>query len=187
MERLTFIEDTHQFFWDGVEVPSVTQILTELGIIKTNFYPSGVAERGKYVHEATVLMDENDLDWDTVPKGWRGYLEAYNKLKAEHSIEWEHREYKFYNKELGYAGIIDGVGFMDGIPTVVDFKTGKFERWHQLQLTGYSMGHCSSRLMGIYLSSDGSYNLKGLSWATAIWNACVELYNWKMRRGIWAK
>jgi hypothetical protein len=55
----------------------------------------------------------------------RKMAEQWVKLAAKHLIVPLASEFTVYNEELGYAGTADLVGLVDGIPSLIDVKTGK--------------------------------------------------------------
>ena len=104
----------HRYTLDGVQLPSVTQVLDPYydfaGI------PAGVLEKkgrlGTAVHLACELLDRNDLDEETEEgraalAPIAGYIEAYKKFLAQvHPVVIEN-ETQLYHPLHMYAGTID--------------------------------------------------------------------------------
>jgi hypothetical protein len=55
----------------------------------------------------------------------RKMAEQWVKLAAKHTIEPLASEFTVYHEALGYAGTADMVALVDGIPSLIDVKTGK--------------------------------------------------------------
>ena len=70
MNNLQFRAEDHSYHVNGVRLPSVTEILKDVGLIDTTFFAPEHAERGTRVHEATVFWDETGMDDDTLPEEW---------------------------------------------------------------------------------------------------------------------
>jgi hypothetical protein len=124
----------HEYFWNGVRVPSVTEILEDVGIVDYSSIPFGVREmalqRGSDVHTATHYDDENDLEFDEElwlanPIGYEreyqrsgqgvaptraGYVAAWRKFRRETGFVPELIEHQGYNKAYGFAGTLDRMG-----------------------------------------------------------------------------
>lgn len=84
---LTFEEDTHTYRLDGMVVPSVTQILKELGFVDFSGIDPEVlrkkAELGTYVHKCCELLFQQDLDIENVDPEALGYVRAFEKFLIE--------------------------------------------------------------------------------------------------------
>jgi hypothetical protein len=136
-DGFAYSEPTHQYFIDGVEVPSVTTILKSAGIIDDRFYTEAGRERGTAVHLACQLLDEDDLDFDSVAEEISGYLKAYQAFKKDSGFKPLKIEEGVYNRVYQYAGRYDRLGEIDGKIVLMDIKTGAIPKWVELQLLGY--------------------------------------------------
>lgn len=141
-------------FADGSIGPSVTTVLGELskpalyrwnnlmGLkgIDTQKYVDEKAKAGTLAH-AMILADLADIHPD-----WKEY-EPYVIDQAENSflkwLDWKKRhtiktiltETRLVSEAYRYGGIIDCYAEVDGVPTLVDFKTSKAiydEMWYQV-------------------------------------------------------
>lgn len=166
----TFDPATHTYTGeDGVTYKSVTTILQDQGIVKTDWYNEEGANRGSEVHELAEMMltgeatlaDFKDMD-DIFP-----YLEAFQMFLVDYNFQPELVEEMFICEQLKYAGTVDLVGQARDVNMIIDLKTGAHQRWHGLQLTGYATGLAVSRdpkyleyHKGILLlKKDGKYSL----------------------------
>ena len=109
MNALTFDPETHTYRKGETVLPSVTQILKDVGLIDTTFFAPEHAERGTRIHEATVFWDETGMDDDTLPEEWAGYLSAWKKFREETGFIPSHIEQAFCSDQ-GYAGTVDRIG-----------------------------------------------------------------------------
>ncbi len=182
---LIFNEEDHSYFWNEEQVPSVTQIITDTGLINTQFYTLDAQERGKLVHKACEFMDYDDLDFASLDPVIEPYVMAYKNFKEETGFKAELIEKSVYHKEFNYAGTLDRTGTMDGRRVLIDLKTSKsIDRIVGLQLAAYEMALYDLSFLDRYalqLKQDGTYLLhpfKESSDRLAFEGAC-KLYHWK--------
>lgn len=198
-DGFTYSEPTHQYFIDGVEVPSVTTILKSAGIIDDRFYTEVGRERGTAVHLACQLLDEDDLDFDSVAEEISGYLKAYQSFKKDSGFVPLKIEEGVYNRVYQYAGRYDRLGEIDGKIVLMDIKTGAIPKWVELQLIGYEtaivdMGRVFQNfvnpveeLFALQLRENGAYTLKAIEGGREkqeVFLSAVRLYHWKKNNGV---
>lgn len=140
---LTFDSEIHEYKWNGVVVPSVTQILEAQGIIDYSFLPPSTREmaleRGSMVHQYTQYDDEADLDDDLVDPVIAPYLAAWRKYRRETSFEPDRIEFRGYDPIWRYAGTLDRTGLARKTRRkLVDIKTNTAPAWVRMQLAGYA-------------------------------------------------
>lgn len=163
MPELTFNSELHEYRIDGQVVPSVTQILSEAGLIDDRWYTEESQLRGRTVHVITALDDRGELDESLVTDEYQGYLNAWRLFKAETKCEIVllSIEKRVCNVAYEYAGTLDRlIGFPIPLVDLVDIKTGQPEWWHKFQTAGYWMCNGSQQASGrrtIYLKSDGTW------------------------------
>jgi hypothetical protein len=155
----TFDPNTHIYRIGDKTVPSVTQVLSEIGWVdKTWFTPDGAA-RGTEVHRVLAAIDRGeecsyDADLD-------GYVKAWEKFKLAGSLFgpcWPCLETPLYSSTYGLAGTIDRVHG----ETITEIKTGAPAWWHVYQLGGYALllndnGGTFKAGEMVYLDKDGSH------------------------------
>lgn len=82
---LEYIDDTHTYLYDGVVLPSVTQLLQKKFGSKYDGIPKSVlqraAERGTALHKAIEDYEYQGIDTDLVE------LRNYKRLKEEHGFD----------------------------------------------------------------------------------------------------
>lgn len=122
--KLIFDERSHTYRLDGQTLISVTQVLKpiselEYGEIREDVLENA-AERGAAIHFALELY--NEFGVEEIDEEYRGYLEAYKSFLRTYHYQPIHNERQVVS-ELGYAGTVDCVAKVNGIVTVVDYKT----------------------------------------------------------------
>ena len=122
--KLIFDERSHTYRLDGQTLISVTQVLKpiselEYGEIREDVLENA-AERGTAIHFALELY--NEFGVEEIDEEYRGYLEAYKSFLRTYHYQPIHNERQVVS-ELGYAGTVDCVAKVNGIVTVVDYKT----------------------------------------------------------------
>lgn len=121
---------------DGLRVPSVTEILSAVGV-STDFEALRASsdriaqaidlkrDIGTALHADAHAFDDHDLDWSTVDPRVLPYLEAWVTFRANTGLQPTTRERRVYNALHGYAGTLDGIFDKPGGGRVlVDIKTG---------------------------------------------------------------
>lgn len=192
MPELTFDEEKHHYFLDGVYIPSVSEILKPLhdkiyGQISDTTLEIA-ADKGIRVHRAIEFMSKYNLtkfDDDIV-----GYVNAYQKFRKEHS-NWEliHSELRLYNKVYLYGMTIDEVYKVGERTIICDLKTTNaihLGAW-SVQLSAYKSGYCTnyplanvSDLCIIQLKSDGTYCLYSLPNTFSVFISCLSIYRFEV-------
>lgn len=130
-----FKPEDHSYWLGDRPLPSVTQVLSRIpGRYQAEPY---YLERGKFVHKATQLYDQDELDWDTVDPVIKPYVDAYVKFRTDTGFEPHYIEHRLYHPSYFYAGTIDRIGPMSIVPAVLDLKTGVKVRADELQIAAY--------------------------------------------------
>lgn len=144
-----FDPEAHCFCVDGRAVPGVTAVLKAAGIGHSDTTDSGyeireevmeaARERGADAHYACQLLDEGDLDWDSLEDDVLPRVEAYARWLEDSGFVADAIEQPLYHKEFDYAGIPDRAGWIGEQRVVVDLKpAGAAKPWHQIQLAAYA-------------------------------------------------
>lgn len=179
---LEFEEESHTYFWNGEVVPSVNQILQDVGLIDTSFMRGG-AERGKAVHLACQILDEGD-EVDVAPE-IEGYVQAFRKFKTENLYKPILIESKVYHEKLKYAGTLDRTCCLNEIPTILDIKTSQsIQRYVGLQIAAYrlALGQPMRRAT-LQLKREGEYTIRYFDddlLDESAWVGAVGMWKWKM-------
>ncbi len=189
---LTFEDEAHEYKWDGVVKPSVTQVLNHLhsfGMVRKDVLEAACA-RGSYVHSLCEFHDQNDLDSGSIGI-YAGYLDAWIQFCADHKAVWSGIEVRGYSERYGYAGTYDRAGTLNGARFVVDVKTSQASHpvWG-LQLAAYRQlcaeqdsSWMLARRATVQLRPDGTYKFIEWNspddWPTFL--ALITLINWNQK------
>lgn len=184
--ELEFDPELHRYYLDGRIVPSVTGVLKAASLIDDQWFDDWSRDRGSAVHQICQYLDEGDLDIKTVDPRLFGYLDAYKKFRREVQFDIQGIELKVASAIYGYAGTLDRWGFAgNGLPILVDIKTGALSPPVGIQLTGYQLAllewyniHCF-KLFGLQLKEDGTYKMKEYKADMKTWQAALIIRNWK--------
>lgn len=198
--ELMFDERKHIYTVNGLFVPSVTTVMRPLsedvyGSIDEEVL-NRAAARGTAVHNAI----ENYIKFDIrdIPEEHEGYFEAFLKWFEEHKVEPYGDEVRLYHKSLMYAGTADMFASVDGIDTLIDFKTSaavqKMLCGVQLEaydraIQSHTGGKGFERKAIVHLKKDGSYQVIEYSsndmecWRVFTALLTVRNYKLKFKRG----
>ena len=134
---LTFDPVAHEYrLPDGRPVPSVTQILSAVGVsldfealaqmsARTAAAVDLKRDLGHALHADAHAFDDDDLEWATVDERVRPYLEAWVAFRANTQITPTARERRVFHPVFRYAGTLDGIFLTpNGRRVLVDIKTG---------------------------------------------------------------
>ena len=192
---------------NGENVPGVTTILgilnkpalvkwaNNLGLqgIDSSRYRDEMADIGTLAHYLIMCHltgqtpDTADYSPNQLEMAENATLSYYEWEKG-HDIEPILVEAALVSPQYGYGGTVDLYAAVDGVPTLVDFKTGKAiypEMVYQLaaykqllQEHGYEVG--PARILRIGRDADEGFEEKvvtGLERQWAIFNHCLGIYN----------
>lgn len=157
--------DVSKYVVDGQRCLSVTEALQLSQWIRFDNVPPEhlrkACERGTFVHDATLLIDDGDLDRDEVPNEWIPYCDAYEKFIREADVEMVLREESLLCEPYLFGVTPDCQAILNGDPAVIEYKTAEArEEWWGLQTAAQDLalggGH---RRFTLRLRSDGTYRL----------------------------
>ena len=187
---LVFEEETHRYFLDGKEVPSVSALLEPLNKSVYSDIPSDIlqaaAERGTAVHRATEDIDAG-ISFDFCEE-WFGYIEAYMDFKKEHEVKWFATEQMYASKKHKFAGTVDRVGMIDDNFSILDIKTTSTIHKTLVipQLTLYEMLYDEEvgvdkveKRYILQLQKKGKYKLQEFEQNAKLAKALLEIYKFK--------
>ena len=187
MQKITFAAENHQYYIDGVEVPSVTTVCRFLSYDQKSDKPwlaRVAADRGTRIHASCAMIDYGEKpeeDFETA-----GYLKAYRRFLKDYRPDWDGIEYTVGDAQLGLAGTIDRFGTLyDGRSCILDIKTGSqlHDAPLRAQLTGYKRllaldrGFYPEYLYALQLSKDGTYIMVDVRQDDELLNACIFINN----------
>ena len=178
MNNLTFREDDHSYFLDGVRIPSVTQVLKGAGLIDYSGLlnmPDGykrlqAAQRfGTAVHKACELYDLDNLDEQSLDPALRPYLDGWIKFLDESDFVIENIEMMVCSVKYRFAGKLDRSGLLYDKRTILDIKSS-FEIMpaNHIQNGGYTIAYNEGKQVKdkvyqravVQLRGDGTYKIE---------------------------
>jgi hypothetical protein len=181
MDGLTFNAENHQYLLNGVPLPSVTQILSDLGFIDKSWFTDYGRTRGKFVHLACELDDRNELEEESLDSTLLPYLTAWRAFKRDTGFIVSATEKPVVNTIYNFAGTLDRIGTLNSCDAVIDIKSGAVSPWTALQLAAYEIAE-NRRLkrFAVQLLETGKYKLH--SYANPqdrqIFLAAVSCWHW---------
>lgn len=188
MPDLTFNPELHEYRIDGHVVPSVTQILSEAGLVDDRWYTEESQFRGRFVHLMTALDDQCELNEEMVHDEYLGYLKAWRRFKADTKCEILSIEERVCNSTYRYAGTTDRRLTWNGPLYIADIKTGAPAWWHKIQTAGYWIcdGIDAASRCTIYLNCDGTWKARiqdAHAYDTDVFRAALTIANAKRNEG----
>lgn len=156
----TFDATTHTYRIDGVAVPSVTQVLSDLipGWQASEWY----LQRGTAVH-ACAAMIARGVEFDHDP-AIDGQVMACKRFFAEVRPHVIRTEYQVFSQKLGFAGTFDLECSVQDTVCLIDWKAS-FGAALPYQLAAYSVaydecgGYPIRHGYGVQLNEDGTYKM----------------------------
>jgi hypothetical protein len=143
--RLHFVESTHEYFYRGKRLPSVTEIVRTAGVAADySNVPRNILQRaaqiGKRVHRAIELYHSEGSLLTSDDLSAANYLDGYTEFIRSGVFQYSLGELSLCCECHLYAGTVDLVGFINGRNAVIDVKTTN--KLHvdavELQLAAYS-------------------------------------------------
>lgn len=157
----------HEYRIGGRVVPGVTQLFKDMGLIDDKHFDDYSCNRGTYVHDATVMLDNGSLDEDSLSEPLRPYLAGYKDFLKHIKPKMLFTEQDLYDEVLGFAGKPDRICIINKVASILEIKTGAALKIHRLQTAGYKI--LARNLVTetavlnryiLYLSSTGKYKLE---------------------------
>ena len=174
--KLEYTPETHQYRYDGREVPGITRLLGELGYNKgARFFTEESRQRGQAVHKALFHLEElapeateleeavecfTALDERIVP-----YIQQYLGWKRDTGFVATHLEAKVFSVKMRVAGRLDVIGtYPDGTVVLPDYKTWKQQghapkRGSELQTAFYKIA--AEEMLGVKIDKRVVLKLSG--------------------------
>lgn len=126
-----------------------------IGLAEANRIMETRAEFGTSVHgHVAGILRGDPIEVDGISDyEMRGCVKAFLRWKEKRKFGAYQTEAVIYSRQYGYAGTTDFFGYLDGIPTIVDWKTSKDVYAESfLQVAAYAQG---------VLEMTGSYPMRG--------------------------
>ena len=202
--RLTFDEAHHHYWLDGERLPGVTEVLSDLSMTK-RLDPGWLAaarERGKLVHKAIELYNQDDLAEDSVDKSIVGYLTAWKRFCHDYKFKPLMTERIVYSERWRFAGTLDVIGSwqVNKHPRLVlaDAKSGLEDPAHGPQTAAYVHAAVEMEILeaasrkdlpqrcAVRVQADGYYKLDRFSHPSdwSVFFAALECWKFKQKHGL---
>lgn len=197
MADLIFLEDTHEYFYNGEKMPSVTQVLKPL----FDFSCVGdevlevARQRGQIVHKLCELDDRDDLDPDSVDPALQPYLDAWRNFRRDTHFTPRRIEHRLINPQYRYAGTEDREGTLSDtlkhMVDLIDIKTSALLGPEVgPQLAGYENARAADeppiyRRLAVQLKKNGKYHIELYPDRSdfAVFLSCLQIHNWRIKHG----
>ena len=183
-------DELHEYRMDGIVIPGVTSILQAAGLYNEDFFTEQSRTRGNYVHKAVLYYLQDDLDEDSIPDEYRGYIEAFKRFMAEADCKphLEMCEVPLFSEVWRVGGTPDIPCLLNGQESLIDIKSGAETETCGIQLAAYALLHPipSVKRYGLYLKATGKYKLIPYTDRNdiKIFKAALSLYHWRQERGL---
>lgn len=191
MAKLLFFESDHSYMLDNEIVPSVSEVVRfisrEIYSNVNQFNLDRAADRGSKVHKAIEnILRYGDCEIDEV---FAPYVQAFVKWFKDKSLSKDDIldiEKAYAHDKLLYAGTMDLVVKIDGVVTLVDYKTsataqkrlwGASENGYRI-LRDYNCPDTPiERILILHLKNNGTYKEIELPIDDSAFMACLTLHN----------
>ena len=199
MDSFSFNEAEHQGALDGVNIPSVTQILKAAGLTNFDFVDSGLLERnatfGKAGHlviqyKCKGILDEASVDEALKPyiAGWDNFVEDFGYVFHKSEVRGFHPVYR-YTYGIDQLGEIAKGKYLGN--AVGDIKFGITKPADHIQLAGYKLaaGKEYKHIFILYLNPKYPRGYKVL-FATnnrseqGTFLCCLSIFNYRKENGL---
>jgi len=191
MEGLTFNEETHTYKLNGVELPSVTQIITSIGLVDYSMVNKDLldykADIGRKIHKTIELYDNKELDNSELHPLLRNYLEQWRKFKKDFRLHTIESEIRMFHPAYKYAGTIDKLGRIDDYYVILDIKSGGISPSHSIQTSAYKeMLEKNTQIkikkrFAVYLTEENYTVVEHKDNDLGVFLAALSIYNWKKK------
>lgn len=143
--------------------------------------------RGKNVHTfvETFMATGELLPFNSFPGDHAGYLQGVARFLWEHDPKALAVERLVAFPELNFAGRLDLIAELDGVPTILDFKTnakGRIYPEAHIQIHAYALAdeRCgepkAERAAIVGIAEDGTYHVQEGADASKIWGSILDFY-----------
>ena len=147
-------DENHIYRLNGEVLPSITQVLQDVGIIDYSFLAPDQREaalaNGRLIHLQTELDDKGLLDESIADMG---FIDGWRAFRREWEFTPTIREKMLYHPQYFYAGTPDAAN----AEMVVEVKTGKAQSWVRFQLAAQA-ALCNVRIrVCVELPGNGTF------------------------------
>jgi hypothetical protein len=179
-----FKEEDHSYWNGGVKYPSVTQIISDMGLYgDTSYFTDYSRDRGLFVHKIIQWHLSGELDESSIDSVLQPYFDAWLRFEKEAAYVSEVCEKVMASDMLHFAGTADHIGHLNGHYCIADVKTGAPSPAHAIQTAAYAilLKHPGVKRFSLYLTDKGNYKLieNKDRQDEQIFKSALALYFWK--------
>jgi len=179
---IEFIEDSHTYLYNGVIVPSVSEIMNPISVMHyENISKSrtDVAKvRGTAIHKATECIDKGEEY--TIDDKWKNHVLQYKKFLALRKPEI--LEIEMIVTDGTYCGTLDRIYIINGETWMVDIKSSAVinEKLVKVQLAGYKKAQTKHKIdrYGVLHLTSNNFKLKEVVPNDKIFGMLLEIYKY---------
>lgn len=145
--KIPSLDANHIYRVEGAVKPGVTQILAGVGLsdFSAPWFSEEARKIGEIGHKCIYLVNDNDLDWDSVDPSLIDPLKGYQKAKEEIGFKIILNEQRLYSELYGFCGTLDAfVWFPTGKYGIIDWKFGAAGTATKYQLELYTQLLCEN-------------------------------------------
>jgi hypothetical protein len=193
---LSFDPATHIYKLDGVVIPSVTQVLADVGLSPD--YPAEQRQfylnRGTAVHRACELLVAGKLDKNNTDPRLHGYVDSFDRFLQRTGFKPDLVEHRVWSEAYLVGGSLDYCGPLNGVQTILDVKSGEPAAAAALQTAAYayllkeSHGLVASRRLTLRLDPDGGEpkpeEYMDFNNDLRVFLSAVAVWHWRARRNL---
>ena len=144
IDHFYYASEEHKYFLDGQEIPHITGILQDSGLVNYTGIPQDILEKkadiGRKTHTACELYDQDNLILETLHLTLKAYLQGWIQFIEDFKPEFIEIEKPRYSEKYRFAGKPDRVAIITSNLSIVEIKTSStIERWVGIQLAGQSI------------------------------------------------
>lgn len=189
--ELVFDETPHIYLLDGIQIPSVSNVMEPLNKAKYDGISEKVLERAADKGTAVHNCIENFLKFDIVdiPSEHRGYMDAFLDWWNLMNPSVVGSEIRVYHRILRYAGTCDLLCYIGDELNLIDFKStySVSEMTCGVQLEAYAQALAShgikvDRKRILHLKRDGNHKVFDFHANDAsrwrVFGACKTVYDY---------
>lgn len=177
-EILKVIAKPQLTYWFGQQVYYATvkdPSIDERTALASPYSTSKTAkERGTDIHDLIQHGTPGD-----VPEHLAGFYKAYTAWRNDAKPTSMEHEKSVLSDKYGFAGTMDELAMVGGVPTIIDYKTSKkgeiYPEAH-LQVSAYLSCTQASRGLIVGLSQDGTYHVQEVRNNLGAFLSAMRLY-----------
>jgi len=167
------------------DLPHVTAILRDAGLVDVSHFTDYHRDRGSALHVATALLDEGDLDPESVDPAIEARLRQYDRWKQETRPDILAIEEPVENTLYRFCGTLDRRIRINGHEGILDIKGPSAAPWQALQVAAYAACFATPmKRWTLHLSDDGYKLIEHADrndWKVFL--AALTVANWKESAG----